>query len=98
MLGDKRIPIPNFGGTGPLSSTKAAGDRLNELLKQQQELIIEQEEQSKKIAKARAAYIEARDNLPQGDPALDSAKEAYIAEVTASGAITAKIRDIANRA
>ena len=98
VLGDKRIPIPNFGGTGPLSSAKSASDRLNDLLKEQQALVVEQEEQSKKIAKARAAYIEARDNLPQGDPALDSAKEAYIAEVTASGAITAKIRDIANRA
>jgi hypothetical protein len=98
VLGDKRIPIPNFGGSGPSSSAKAAGDRLNELLKQQQALVVEQEEQSKKIAKARAAYIEARDNLPQGDPALDSAKEAYIAEVTALGAITDKIRDIANRA
>jgi hypothetical protein len=98
VLGDKRIPIPNFGGTGPSSLVKAQADKLNELFTQQQALIVEQEEQSKKIAKARAAYIEARDNLPQGDPALDSAKEAYIAEVTASGAITAKIRDIANRA
>jgi hypothetical protein len=98
VLGDKRIPIPNFGGTGPSSLVEAQADKLNELFTQQQALIVEQEEQSKKIAKARAAYIEARDNLPQGDPALDSAKEAYIAEVTASGAITAKIRDIANRA
>jgi len=98
VLGDKRIPTPNFGGTGPSSLVKAQADKLNELFTQQQALIVEQEEQSKKIAVARAAYIEARDNLPQGDPALDSAKEAYIAEVTASGAITAKIRDIANRA
>ena len=96
VLGDKRIPTPNFSGTGPSSSAKAAGDRLNDLLKQQQALIVEQEEQSKKIAKARAAYIEARDNLPQGDPAIETTKQAYIAEVKAFSDITDKIRALAN--
>ena len=61
-------------------------------------MVVEQEEQSKKIAKARAAYIEARDNLPQGDSGIDSAKETYIAEVKASGAITDKIKALANQA
>ena len=92
VLGDKRIPTPNFSGTGPSSSAKAEADKLNDLFKQQQALIVEQEEQSKKIAKARAAYIEARDNLPQGDPAIETTKQAYIAEVTAFGAINDKIR------
>jgi hypothetical protein len=98
VLGDKKIPTPNFGGSGPSSSAKAAGDRLNDLFKQQQALVKEQDEQSKNIAKARAAFIEARDNLPQGDPAIDSAKTAYIAEVKAFSDITDKIRDIANKA
>jgi hypothetical protein len=96
VLGDKRIPTPNFGGTGPSSFAKAASDKLNELFKEQQALVKEQDEQSKKIAKARQAYIEARDNLPQGDPAIDSAKEAYMAEVKAFSEITDKIRDLAN--
>jgi len=98
VLGDKRIPTPNFGGSGPSSSAKAAGDRLNDLLKEQQALVVEQEEQSKKIAKARATYIEARDNLPQGDPAIETTKEAYKAEVQAFSDITDKIRAIANKA
>ena len=98
VLGDKKIPTPNFSGTGPPSSAKAAGDRLNELFKQQQALILEQNEQSKNIAKARAAYIEARDNLPQGDPVVESAKQAYIAEVKSFGDITDKIRALANQA
>jgi hypothetical protein len=98
VLGDKKIPAPNFSGTGPSSSAKAGADNLNDLFKQQQALIVEQEAQSKKIAKARAAYVEARDNLPQGDPAINFAKEVYIAEVQASSEITAKIRDLANKA
>jgi hypothetical protein len=98
VLGDKRIPTPNFSGTGPSSSAKAEADKLNDLFKQQQALIVEQDNQSKAISKARDAYIEARDNLPQGDPAIETAKEAYIAEVKASGQITAKIRALANQA
>jgi hypothetical protein len=98
VLGDRRIPTPNFSGGGPSSSAKAEGDRLNDLLNQQQALVKEQEEQSKKIAVARAAFIEARDNLPQGDPVIESAKVTYIAEVKVFSDISNKIKDLANRA
>jgi hypothetical protein len=98
VLGDRKIPKPNFSGTGPSSSAKAEADKLNDLFKQQQSLIVEQEEQSKKIAKARDAYIEARDNLPQGDPAIETTKEAYITAVKTFGEITDKIRALANQA
>jgi hypothetical protein len=98
VLGDKRIPTPNFGGTGPSSSAKAEGDRLNELYKEQQALVKEQDAQSKIIAKARAAYLQAANDLPQGSPEIDSAKQAYIAEVKAFGDITDKIKALANKA
>ena len=98
VLGDKKIPTPNFSGTGPSSSAKAEADRLNELYKEQQALIKEKEAQGKKIDKARAAFIEARDNLPQGDPAIETAKQAYRDEVEAFSAIVAKISDLANKA
>jgi hypothetical protein len=98
VLGDKRIPKPDFGGTGPSSSAKAEADRLNELYKEQQALVKEQDAQIKNIAKARAAFIEARDNLPQGDPAIESAKTTYLAEVKSLGDITNKMKDLANKA
>jgi hypothetical protein len=98
VLGDNGIPAPNFSGTGPSSSAKAASDRLNDLLKEQQLLVVEQEAQSKVVNKARVAYLEAKNNLPQGDPAIETAKEAYIAEVKTFGDITDKISAIANKA
>jgi len=98
VLGSRQIPTPNFSGAGPSSSAKAEADKLNDLFKQQQTLVAEQEEQSKKIAVARAAFIEARDNLPQGDPAIETAKVTYIAEVKAFSDISNKIKDLANRA
>jgi hypothetical protein len=98
VLGDRKIPKPNFSGTGPSSSAKAEADKLNELFKQQQALIIEKDNQLKVISKARDAYIEARDNLPQGDPSIETAKQAYIAEVKSFGDITNKIRDLSNQA
>ena len=98
VLGDKRIPTPNFGGTGPSSTAKAEADRLNELYKEQQALVLEKDAQSKKIAQARAAYLQAANDLPQGDPEIDSAKRAYIAEVKLFGDITDKIKDLANKA
>ena len=98
VLGDNKIPKPNFSGTGPSSSAKAQSDRLNDLLKEQEALVIEKNEQSKKINIARDAYLEAKNNLPQGDPAIETAKETYIAEVKTFGEITDKIRDIANKA
>jgi len=98
VLGDKRIPTPNFGGTGPTSSALAQANKLGDLIKEQQALIVEKEEQSKKIDSARAAFIEARDNLPQGDPAIETAKEAYKAEVQAFSSIVDKINALANKA
>ena len=98
VLGSRKIPTPNFSGNGPSSSARAEADNLNELFKQQQALIVEQEAQSKAINKARDAYLAAKNNLPQGDPEIETAKQAYIAEVKLSGEITNKIRDLANKA
>ena len=98
VLGDKRIPTPNFGGTGPSSSAKAEADKLNELFKQQQSLVEELNKQDKVIGKARDAYLQAKNDLPEGDPALNFAKEVYIAEVRTYSDITAKIKDLANKA
>jgi hypothetical protein len=97
QLGDKRIPTPNFG-TGPSAEAKSEVSRLNDLFKQQAALVVEQEAQSKKTAMARIAFIEARDNLPQGDPAIETAKEAYKAEFKADIEIGDKIRAIAYKA
>jgi phage-related protein len=96
LLGNSKIPAPNYGGLS--SSIKADSDRLNELVKQQQALVVEKDEQQKKVRQARDAFVQARDNLPPGDPAIDIAKQTYIAEVKAFGDITDKISAIANKA
>jgi hypothetical protein len=96
LLGNSKIPAPNYGGLS--SSIKAESDRLNELVKQQQALVVEKDEQQKKVRQARDAFVQARDNLPPGDPAIDIAKQTYIAEVKAFGDITDKISAIANKA
>lgn len=96
ILGNSKIPAPNYGGLS--SSVKAESDRLNDLVKQQQVLVVEKDEQLKKVRQARDAFIQARDNLPPGDPAIDTAKQTYIAEVKAFGDITDKISAIANKA
>ena len=46
----------------------------------------------------RDAFIQARDNLPPGDPVISEAKQTYIAEVKEFGDITDKISAIANKA
>jgi hypothetical protein len=96
LLGNSKIPAPNYSGLS--SSIKSESDRLNELVKQQQVLVVEKDEQSKKVKQARDAFVQARDNLPPGDPAIDEAKQTYIAEVKAFGDITDKISAIANKA
>ena len=98
VLGDKRIPTPNFKGTGPSNAALAEANRLSDLIKEQEAVIKDLEVQGKKIDRARAAFIEARDNLPQGDPAIETAKQAYVAEVKLFGDITDRISTISNKA
>lgn len=98
VLGDKRIPTPNFGGNGPSSSAIAANNSLMELAKQQEALIVEKDTQLKVVNSARDTYLEAKNNLPQGDPAIATAQETYIAEVKKFGEISDKISAIANSA
>jgi Type VI secretion system/phage-baseplate injector OB domain len=98
VLGDKRIPTPDFKGTGPTNAAKAEVARLDDLVKQQQTLIVEKDTQGKKVDNARQAYLEAKNNLPQGDPVIASAKQTYIAEVKAFSDIVSKISELANKA
>jgi hypothetical protein len=98
VLGDKRIPTPNFSGNGPSSSAKAEADRLNDLYKEQQALVAEKDAQLKVVNSARDAYLEAKNNLPQGDPVIATTQETYIAEVKKFGDITDKMSAIANKA
>jgi len=97
VLGSSKIPAPNFSG-GISSGAKSEISRLDDLLKQQQKLVVEKEEQNKVVQTARQAFLEAKNNLPEGDPQLEEAKVAYITEVDKFSAITKKIRDIANQA
>jgi hypothetical protein len=97
VLGSSKIPAPNFGG-GISSSAKAEVSRLDDLLKQQQKLVAEYKEQGIAVETARRAFLQARDNLPEGDPQIQELKVAYIAEVEKGSAINKKISDIANQA
>lgn len=96
-FGDSRIPVPNL--TGEVSSSAKAGvasvqEKVNLSLKLQEQM----QKQGEIIDKAREAYITASQELPQGDPALDQLKTAYIAAVSKNSDLANQIAAISNSA
>ena len=98
VLGSPKIPPPNFGDREVSVDAKTELARLNDLIKQQEKLVAEKEVQNKVVQTAQQAFISAKNNFPEGDPQLEEAKAAYIAEVYKFSAIGKKISDIANQA
>jgi hypothetical protein len=97
VLGSTKIPVPNFSG-GISSSARAGISRLDDLLNQQRKLVVEKEAQGKVADAARKAFLEAKNNLPAGDPKIEELKVVYIAEVDKFTEITKKISAIADQA
>jgi hypothetical protein len=99
VLGNSKIPSPNFSGSASsISAMQAETDRLHGLVAQQNVLLTQLDAQSSVVDNARATYISARDTLPAGDSEIASAKAVYVAELDKLSAISAKIRALADQA
>jgi uncharacterized protein involved in exopolysaccharide biosynthesis len=76
LLGDKRIPRPNFGAP---SSTGIANI---EALKEQNKLFTEKQKEVSSLqdqwTTARQNYTKLVSTLPKGDPALEAAKQEWL--------------------
>jgi trimeric autotransporter adhesin len=97
VLGNKKIPAPNFGGNIS-TETNPELARLNDLVDQQLKLLKELEDQIIVVDEARVAFLEATNNLPQGDEEIETLKVAYRTELDKKLAIEQKMSDIADQA
>jgi hypothetical protein len=97
VLGDKKITAPNFSGEISAGAT-AQADKLSSILTQVDALRAKQDEQYATYVTAREALYSAIDNLPEGDPAIATAKAAASAEYTKLTAVSTQISDLVNSA
>ena len=97
VLGSLKIPAPNFGGIIS-SDINPELARLNDLVDQQLKLLKELEDQIIVVDEARVAFLEATNNLPEGDEGIETLKVAYRTELDKRLAIAQKMSDIANQA
>jgi hypothetical protein len=76
VLGDPGIPTPNLSGEVP-ESAKTDIEKRQENLKELKKVVKEMGDYNKKIDAAKKAYDKALATLPQGDPGIEQAKQAY---------------------
>jgi hypothetical protein len=85
QLGDSKIPAPDFGGTGPAPNAVAAQDQSAKNKEKYSMLKYSlnkaERDQSKKIDEAQAAYVQARNTYPAGDPKIGQAKYDWEVEI-----------------
>jgi len=85
QLGNPVIPAPDFGGTGPAPDAVAAQDQSVKNKEKYSMLKYSlnkaERDQSKKIDEAQAAYVQARDTYPAGDPKIGQAKYDWEVEI-----------------
>jgi hypothetical protein len=84
LLGDSKIPAPNFSGVSASAkvSLGAEIDKVAAYQKLETDLTNAKKAQRKLTDDAIAVYKEAKNNLPQGDPAIARLKEIAVAEAT----------------
>ena len=131
LLGDSKIPSPNFSGVVPASAVAAlaalrsgkasvssggtttgtsttlastatgsastSGPDLSALADQQTALLKQLDEQNIAVTQAKAAYDNASQTLPQGDPAIQAAADAWRAEVSKRITIADQMSAVANQ-
>jgi hypothetical protein len=90
LLGDKKIPTPNFGGGISAAATgalQAVNDRRSKLEQFEEERKVVFDKQKVITDAAKAAYEKADRTLPEGDPEIDKLGTIAIAEIKKSIAI-----------
>ena len=83
LLGDKKVPSPNYSGTiapAATGSYQSYDDRLLAVEKYSAERKVITDAQQALYDKARAAYDDASQTLPQGDPELHKLAQVAITE------------------
>ncbi len=77
LLGDPKIPRPNFGGpsTAALAEYESIQEQNKQFFAKQTEIKKLQDE----VTRARLSYYELESTLPKGDPAIESAKQEWLA-------------------
>ena len=96
-FGDSKIPLPNLSGEVSASAKAGAESitaKVNQVLKLQEQM----QTQSDVIAKAREAYLTAKQDLPQGDPSLAQLESAYKQAVAKNSELANQITSISNSA
>ena len=103
ILGDSKIPAPNFAGTSE-DAYKAGLAKLEQKKQKQKEIqakidakFIEIAEAKKEVDAAVAAYEEANNNLPAGDPAIEAAIASGKAATAKFYALRAENYDLINQ-
>ncbi len=90
VLGDLKIPGPNFSGAISAAATgalQAANDISSKLQKYEDERQAIYDKQKQIVNAAKAAYEKADSTLPAGDPEIDKLGMTAIAEMRKAGAI-----------
>lgn len=87
VLNDPKIPAPNYNGN-PATTGETAGSaalsKQEEKIAQVKELQAEYNAQNEKRIQALAAYEQAKQDLPAGDPGIEAAEATAKAELIAS--------------
>jgi len=96
-LGDKKIALPNFSGAVSAGAT-AQADKLSSILTQVEGLRAKQDAQYAVFTKANDAVTAARNNLPEGDPGIETLRAAATAEYNKLTAISNQISDLVKSA
>jgi hypothetical protein len=103
LLGDAKIPAPNFAGASE-DAYKAGLSKIEQKAQKRKEIqtkidakFVEIAEAKKAFDAANAAYDEANNNLPAGDPAIEAAKEEGKSALTKLYALRSENFDLINQ-
>jgi hypothetical protein len=101
VFGSNKIQVPNYSGnpatTGETAGT-AAVNTLQEKLKQLNDITAEIDAQREVVSTATLALRKATEDLPAGDPGIESAKQEYIAQRVKMLALLKKSTELASDA
>jgi len=101
LFGSSKIPTPNYAGnpatTGETSGTVAV-NKLQEKLKQLNDITAEIDVQKEVVSTATLALRKATEDLPAGDPGIETAKQEYIAQQVKMLALLKKSTELASDA
>jgi len=102
VLGDPKIPPPRFGGATPendvvIQALEKQTQKLNDENAKRKIISDRFDKQFEVTKTAKAAWLEAKNSLPEGDPAVEELKQKFDDEVAKLKAIQQEFRDAINK-